>query len=240
MKTFNIFNNVGIILSCIVVVTHAKLAMIIRHGEKISDSSSGLSSKGMARAYCLVNAFGNNGTYATPEKIYAQSPTEKQQSTRPRDTVEPLAKILNIQLTLSYTSGQIKKLTKNIMNTSEEVVLVSWSNDNIPEIAEKFGINSPPYWNSEVFDDIWMIYDQATPSFYKVNKENKNLEKQQTYTGNEGYTLEIVKENIEDCINENIDNFKNLNNTDTSDGPTLSLYTFMKVMTLLIILYITF
>jgi len=135
MTYFNILSIVVIILSCIV-VSHAKLTMVIRHGEKLSDSNPYLSPRGQARAYCLVNVFGKNGTYATPQKIYAQSPTEKKQSTRPKDTVTPLAKLIDLDVDISYTSGQIKKLTKNIMNTSEEIVLVSWSNDNIPEIAK--------------------------------------------------------------------------------------------------------
>ncbi|OUM66366.1 hypothetical protein PIROE2DRAFT_26510, partial [Piromyces sp. E2] len=146
-----------IILTSMMVLVNTKLAMIIRHGENSSDDTPNLSSKGKARAYCLINAFGNNGTFVTPQKIYAQSPTEKKQSTRSNDTVFPLSKALDLDVDLSYTSGQIKKLTKNIMNTAESVVLVSWSNDNIPEIAEKFGIINPPEWDSNVFDDIWMI-----------------------------------------------------------------------------------
>ncbi|ORX49671.1 hypothetical protein BCR36DRAFT_583740, partial [Piromyces finnis] len=176
--------------------------MLIRHGEKISDASSNLAPRGKARANCLINIFGNNGTYATPQKIYAQSPTEKKQSTRPRDTVIPLSKELGLDVDLSYTSGQIKKLTKNIVNTFEKVVLVSWSNDNLPEIARKFGIENPPEWDSNVFDDIWMIYDNDLPSYYNINGMNKR----DTYNGNEGYSMEIVKQNIEECINENIKN----------------------------------
>jgi len=216
--------------------------MVIRHGEKLSDSNPYLSPRGQARAYCLVNVFGKNGTYATPQKIYAQSPTEKKQSTRPKDTVTPLAKLIDLDVDISYTSGQIKKLTKNIMNTSEEIVLVSWSNDNIPEIAKKFGINNPPKWNSNTFDEIWMIYDQNTPSYYNAN--HNNLGKRETYDGSEGFTLEIVKQDIEDCINENVSNFVNnlnMNNNDntTSDTPKLSLKFFMKIMIVLVSLYFT-
>ncbi|ORY86504.1 hypothetical protein LY90DRAFT_302017, partial [Neocallimastix californiae] len=140
-----------------IAMAHAKLVMLIRHGEKINDDYTDLSPRGQARAHCLINVFGNNGTYLSPQKIYAQNPTEKKQSTRPRDTVVPLADALGLQVDLSYTSGQIKKLTSDIMSSSDEVTLVSWSNDKIPDIAEKFGINSPPDWDSDVFDDIWMI-----------------------------------------------------------------------------------
>jgi len=242
MKSFNILSIVEIILSCIV-VSHAKLTMVIRHGEKLSDSNPYLSPRGQSRAYCLVNVFGNNGTYATPQKIYAQSPTEKKQSTRPKDTVIPFAKIIGLDVDISYTSGQIKKLVKNIMNTSEEIVLVSWSSDNIPEIAEKFGINNPPKWDSNTFDEIWMIYDQNTPSYYNANSNNNSLSKRETYDGSEGFTLEIVKQDIEDCINENVSKFVNSinNNNDntSSNTPKLSLKFFMKIMIVLMSLYFT-
>ncbi|ORX82432.1 hypothetical protein BCR32DRAFT_178465, partial [Anaeromyces robustus] len=135
---------------------------IIRHGEKLNDEVTDLSPKGKARAYCLINVFGNNGTYATPEKIFAQSPSEKKQSTRPRDTVTPLADALGLEVDLSYTSGQVKKLSNDITDESENIVLISWSNDNIKEISEKIGIENPPEWDNDVFDEIWMIHDDST------------------------------------------------------------------------------
>ncbi|ORX82431.1 hypothetical protein BCR32DRAFT_183579, partial [Anaeromyces robustus] len=146
-----------IILLLGIVAVNAKLIMIIRHGEKLSDKKTDLSPKGKTRAHCLINLFSDNGRYLTPKKIYAQSPSEKKQSTRPRDTVEPLAEALNINVDLSYTSGQIKKLTKDIKNDIEDVILISWSSDNIPDIAEKFGIENPPSWDKNDFDKIWMI-----------------------------------------------------------------------------------
>jgi len=93
-------------------LANAKLVMIIRHGEKLNDKVTNLSEKGQARANCLVEAFGTNGFYATPQKIFAQSPSEKKQSTRPRDTVIPLAKSLGLDVDLSYTSNKVKKTRK--------------------------------------------------------------------------------------------------------------------------------
>jgi len=87
-----------------------------------------------------------------------------------------------------------------------------------------------------------MIYDQNTPSYYNAN--HNNLGKRETYDGSEGFTLEIVKQDIEDCINENVSNFVNnlnMNNNDntTSDTPKLSLKFFMKIMIVLVSLYFT-
>jgi len=213
-------NYITLFLSTIA-LANAKLVMIIRHGEKLNDKVTDLSPRGKARAQCLINIFGNNGVYLTPEHIYAQSPSEKKQSTRPRDTVIPLAESLGLTVNLDYTSGQVKKLVKSIENsTDNKVVLISWSNDNIPDIAEKFGIVNPPEWDSNTFDDIWMLYDDATTSFY-----NNNVSKRTTYSGTDGFTMEIVKQNIDECINENVGNFKvTSTNSNSTSGSSNSVH----------------
>ncbi|KAL6599191.1 hypothetical protein U3516DRAFT_913076 [Neocallimastix sp. 'constans'] len=179
---------------------NAKVIMIIRHGEKINDKVTNLSDKGKARAECLVEAFGNNGVYVTPQKIYAQRPTENRHSTRPRDTVIPLAKSLGLEVDLTYSSGKFKKLVKEIENSSEEIFLISWANDKIDNIAKEFKIKKIPKWDSEVFDDIWVITDDNTSIF----KNGKNVTPAITYHGKKNYEMFIVKENIDQCINKRL------------------------------------
>jgi len=203
-------NNIVLMLLSIA-LTNAKLIMIIRHGEKLNDDVTDLSPTGKARAQCLVNVFGSNGTYLTPQKIFAQSPSEKKQSTRPRDTVTPLADSLGLTVDLSYTSGQIKKLTNDILSSNNDVILISWSNDKIPEIAEKLGIQNPPEWKSKVFDKVWMIYDSQTTSYLK-NSVNKRA----VYTGTNGFNMEIVDQNINPCVKENVKNFQSSQSSGSS------------------------
>jgi len=176
---------------------NAKLVMVIRHGEKISDKYSGLSSKGQARADCLIEAFGSNGIYVSPQKIYAQS-TEGKKSTRPRDTVIPLASNLELNIDLSFRSDDVKRLAKQIKNSPEEVVLVSWSRDKIDNFAKQFGIKNVSSWDNNTFDEIWMITDGVS----NYNKSTRNSVKPiKTYRGKEGFNIEVVKENIDECIN---------------------------------------
>ncbi|ORX49669.1 hypothetical protein BCR36DRAFT_583737 [Piromyces finnis] len=214
--------------------------MVIRHGEKINDDLTYLSPRGEARAYCLINVFGNNGTYAKPQLIYAQSPTEKKQSTRPRDTVVPLADALGLNVNLFYASGQIKKLVQDINKSTEDVVLISWSNDKIPEIAEKFGISNPPDWDNDTFDEIWMIYNSASPSYFN----NNSITKRSTYYGNEGYTMEIVKQNVDDCIAENISKFKTSNSINngnsSSDAFHIKNSLYMMALTILFSFFVIY
>ncbi|OUM66365.1 hypothetical protein PIROE2DRAFT_6409 [Piromyces sp. E2] len=198
------------ILTCLltlVVIVNAKLVMIIRHGEKISDDYTDLSPKGKTRAYCLVNNF-------------CPKSNRKKQSTRPKDTVEPLAEALGIQVDLSYTSGQIKKLTNYIISSSDEVTLVSWNNDKIPEIAEKLGITNPPDWDNDTFDEIWMVYDSATTSYY--NSNNNSVAKRAVYSGTDGFSMEIVKQNINDCISENFSLFNVASSSSSSSSSQTS------------------
>jgi len=211
------FNSVISMISCVALV-NAKLIMIIRHGEKLNDEVTNLSPRGEARAHCLIDVFGNNGSYATPQVILAQNPTEKKQSTRPRDTVVPLAESLGLNVDLSFTSNQVKKLAKFVNESPSEVFLISWSNDKIPDIAEKLGITNPPDWDNDVFDDIWMIYDSSSASYLN----NNAVVKRAAYSG-EGYTMEIVKQNVDECISKNIQNYSsNVSDNDSNNANVTS------------------
>jgi len=257
------FNNLAYILSCMTLV-NANLVMIIRHGEKLNDEVTDLSPKGKARAHCLIDIFGNNGTYPTPQKIFAQSPSEKKQSTRPRDTVVPLAEALGLTVDLSYTSGQIKKLTNDIASSTENVVLISWSNDKILEIAEKLGIHNPPEWDKDAFDEIWMVNDNANSnnlntnsnSFddnsnnfddhsnkYNANDNNINDNdyfKRAKYVGEES-TMDIVKQNIDSCISQNIAKYSTLNSDNSSNAITNFKYSaYMMIISILFYVFVLF
>ncbi|KAG4084497.1 hypothetical protein H8356DRAFT_1744297 [Neocallimastix lanati (nom. inval.)] len=186
-------------------LAQAKLVMVIRHGEKVDDDHTDLSPKGQARAECLIKAFGKDGNFTTPEKIYAQKPTVQRKSTRPRDTVLPLAKSLGLKVDITYTSANVRKLAQYIMNSPEEVILVSWANDRIPVIAEEFGIENVPEWTKHCFDDVWILSNGETSYFKQENKFKRDLHayKRNSHKGNI-FTLTIEKEGIEDCIDEKL------------------------------------
>ncbi|ORX43165.1 hypothetical protein BCR32DRAFT_328563 [Anaeromyces robustus] len=179
-------------------MTNAKTVMLIRHGEKINDDATDLSPIGKTRADCLINTFGSNGTFVTPKKIYAQSLVGKK-STRPRDTVIPLADNLQLQVDLTFEADDIKGLVNDINNSPEDVILVSWSNDNLKKIAKKFGIKDAPDWGSNVFNEIWIITDNNSQYF---NNNTNNLEPIRIHEGEEGYQMIVIDENVEKCIQQ--------------------------------------
>ncbi|ORX43933.1 hypothetical protein BCR36DRAFT_586398 [Piromyces finnis] len=179
-------------------LANAKLIMLIRHGEKIDDEHTDLSPQGQARADCLNEVFGSNGYLTTPQKIYAQRPTEQRKSTRPKDTVTPLANSLGLQVDLSFTSGKYKDLAKTIYSSPEEVILVCWGNDRIPNIANELGIDSAPEWKGKVFDDVWILTDNMTPY------TNSNIQPYRIFYGDKGLDMYVVKEYIDQCISNRL------------------------------------
>jgi len=169
MKNINLIS----FLFGMVIIVNARVTMIIRHGEKIRDGSINLSPKGEARANCLLNVFGPNGTFVSPQKIFAQKPTDKKKSTRPRDTVIPLAKALNLTVDLTFSRHKTKELTDYIKNSTDEITLISWSKERIPEIVSKLGILNPPLWE-KAYDEIWVITDRKT-NYLRNNNYNNNI-----------------------------------------------------------------
>ena len=126
--------------------------ILIRHGEKISDDYSDLSPEGQARAECLPELFTKDKLGYTPAKIYANERTLT--STRPYDTVLPLAKSLGLQIEefkkssskklkdifKNYSDKKTKDFVENILlRDKHDIILVCSSHINIPIISELLG-----------------------------------------------------------------------------------------------------
>ncbi|ORX76667.1 hypothetical protein BCR32DRAFT_329250 [Anaeromyces robustus] len=206
-------------------VVEAKVIMLIRHGEKIDDDHIDLSPQGQARAECLIEAFGTNGYYVSPQRIYAQCPSEDKQSTRPRDTVTPLAKSLGLEVDLTYIGYDYEALAGDLKVSQEQVILVCWANDNIPNIAQGLGIPNAPNWKGKIFDDVWVLTDDPN-SFVRDPSNKPTISK--TYSGTEGLDMYVVKENVSKCMNQKLgittttdddtDESNELNNTNDSSA----------------------
>ena len=117
-----------------------KIIIIIRHGEKISEETTDLSPKGLARAKCLPNLFSDSGLNYIPSKLYANKKNEN--STRPYDTIEPLAKKLNLTIEVfdKSTDQQITDFVQNkLIVDQHDIILVSSSQSVIPKITKLLG-----------------------------------------------------------------------------------------------------
>jgi len=187
MKLY-LFTILSTLLLCISLI-QAKLVMVINAAEGEKDN---LSSVGLARAQCLKEIFGVNGTFTAPQKIFAQSGKSKRQ----QDTVMPLAQSLNLQVDLTYSNDKVKELVNGIVTAKEDVILVSWSHDKMDKIARNFEIISPPNWDKNVYDEIWIFTDGAVPYLKQENAQIQST----NYKGDHGYGMIVVKENVEQCM----------------------------------------
>ena len=188
-----------------VTLSNAKTIYLIRNAEKLNNKVSNLSTIGEARAKCLVEVFGNNGTYVSPQKIYSKTSTNK--NTRPYDTVVPLAEDLNIQIDTSYNNDNSGDLSKLIKNSSEEVVLISWTNGDIDDIPYDFGVKKP-LWDNEIYDMIWILTNDQNQSFAKQPNAVSQVTK---YDGQQDYFMIETKQNVDQCMKNIVPEYAQLN-----------------------------
>lgn len=135
--------------------------ILLRHGEK-PEQGSYLTKKGFTRAAALVPFFTlppANASFNIPMVIYAQAPGDGDKSTRPVQTVAPLASALGVELVAEFCKTDYKKMVKAINENPAYdgmTVLICWAHGKIPHIAKAFGVQNPPAF-PDVFDRIWVI-----------------------------------------------------------------------------------
>lgn len=158
----------------------AKKIMIVRHGEKPSDSIHGvnvegqhdkneLSTKGWQRSGALIRFFNpmngqcSDPALAKPDAIFAAAPSEHVKSMRSQDTVGALAESLGLHINLKHTKGDEKKLVEDAFAT-HGVVLIAWEHNAILDIANRILGNdetSPQKWPGSRFDLVWVFDHQS-------------------------------------------------------------------------------
>ena len=139
-----------------------KILIIIRHAEKISDDYTDFSKKGKARAECLPDLFSNSGISYIPSKLYANKRNEN--TTRPYDTIAPLAKKLNLEIEEFEKEADeqiIDFVEKKLVIDEHDIILVSSSHSIIPKITKLLGheiiVNEDEYdkyfiWKNGVYE----------------------------------------------------------------------------------------
>jgi hypothetical protein len=152
------------------------LIMIIRHGEKPSDSgqpegldpdgkadSHALTSRGWDRARALVPVFAPaNGLarsgLARPTAIYAAGGNSKE-GLRTRQTVTPLATQLGITLDTRFSKGEETALAQEVARRTEPT-LICWQHGELPAIPAAMASVTPTppnHWPGSRFDMIWTL-----------------------------------------------------------------------------------
>lgn len=138
--------------------------ILLRHAEKPAKGDT-LSLQGFARAEALVRYFSQPTMpfqLQPPVAIYAQNSAKGHSSTRPVQTIAPLANYWQVPLYTTYTADECSKLVYEISRDySSGLVVVCWSHDNLQTIAKKFGVDNAPDWPGTAFDWVWVLNFEA-------------------------------------------------------------------------------
>lgn len=141
--------------------------IIIRHGEKPKDDTAiGLSNHGRRRAAALVAYLPVE--FQPIDYIFATKPSKA--STRPLDTVVPLALSMNTKINTEFEDAEVKEFAEHVLTTSEyagKTLLVCWHHGKIVDLVKYLGGQPPTEkWADDVFDRIWVIdyTGEASPS----------------------------------------------------------------------------
>ncbi|OJJ95766.1 hypothetical protein ASPACDRAFT_55043 [Aspergillus aculeatus ATCC 16872] len=128
---------------------------LIRHGEKPSNGSTGLSAQGVERAQCLRNVFGADSAYNI-QYIMAEAPKSDGKRDRPYLTVLPLAEDLGITVDTSCAKTDAKCVKKVVENyTGDGNILICWEHGELTDIVEELGDDDAPTYPDDSFNLIW-------------------------------------------------------------------------------------
>lgn len=143
--------------------------ILIRHAEKpVDPNDNHLSAMGQERAKALPILFTHQTEFTTngrPVAFFAARP-ERHMSMRAVETLRPTARRLQRTLQAPYIAQDVHKLAKAILHRrgyKGKTVLIAWTHDFLPALAEEFGVQNAPVWDSNTFDRVWVItYEGST------------------------------------------------------------------------------
>lgn len=129
--------------------------LLMRHAEE-PDSGPHLNDRGRERAHSLVKLFPTR--FPKPTALFAAQSTK--QSSRPMETLEPLAQATGLRLNEEFSNERFSELAFQLMSDPKYVgghIVVCWHRETLPEFATALGVDSPPRWRATVYDHVWFI-----------------------------------------------------------------------------------
>ncbi len=113
-----------------------------------------------ALASCLTTnlSFLSNGL---PVALFAPKITRHGNVRRSYETLEPLAKELNLAIQTPYGRESHRQLIKWILSNPSydgRTVIICWVHDYLPALAKDFRVRSKPMtWEGNLYDRFWVI-----------------------------------------------------------------------------------
>lgn len=133
-----------------------KQVILMRHAEKTGrPGDCGLSPLGEDLAWALARAW--PGRLDPPDVIIACRSTLR--STRPVDTVRPLAERLGLTIDDRWGSRDCAALASLVATSPDyggRQVLICWRHETLSLLASSFGVAAPS-WPSNLYDAFWLI-----------------------------------------------------------------------------------
>lgn len=139
--------------------------ILLRHAEKPADESDRqLSEKGRMRAEALAGWITNTPAVTAkglPAAIFASKPSVRGRSERASETVQPMARRLNLPLRTPFRPADYQSLAEHILSDPEfddKVIVICWVHEYMAELAQALGVNpKPKEWDDDVYDRAWLI-----------------------------------------------------------------------------------
>ena len=154
--------------------------LIIRHAEKPA-SGPGLADAGKARAQAYVDYFRNFTIGSKPVQLdFLIAAADSQESHRPRLTLEPLSRALNLKLHTHIKDKEHSQVVREVESKNHhKAFLICWHHGEIPELLRAFGVDSKlllPHskWPDEQFG--WVLQLRYDSAGRLIANETKRIE----------------------------------------------------------------
>ena len=147
------------------------------HGVDIDGNQDpeSLTPRGWQRAGAIVSLFGGGPAdpprtpFFSPTHLFASLVGAGSSSRRPRQTLDPLAERLGLEVDTRFLKPQIAELAVAAVAT-DGVVLIAWEHHLIPALTGAIiggGSGVPQVWPDDRYDMVWIV-DVATRAFRQV------------------------------------------------------------------------
>jgi len=139
--------------------------ILLRHAEKpANESDRHLSERGRMRARALAFCLTTNAVLLAkgpPAALFAPKFTYDGAALRPYETLEPLAKSLNLAIQTEYSRKRHAGLIRTVMRNpayAGKTVVICWVHEYLPDMAKELGLKpKPTAWKGKVYDRFWVV-----------------------------------------------------------------------------------
>lgn len=139
----------------------SRVILVMRHGEKPdAPGNPHLAPAGVARAQHLVTYIPQ--TFGKPDVIVASAVSAD--SSRPLETVQPLAQQCGLQVQTPYADGQFAEAAQKMLTDpgykDQPLIVCCWHHGKIPKLMHALGCRQGEYpdpWDETVFNLILKV-----------------------------------------------------------------------------------